>query len=82
MTNNLSSLKLIFICVGQLFYFHQPGPKSNFGYYVTINEANAKLQEVTLSGDSIYDESDENKWLKKLPKVDHAMQKLLILPFY
>ena len=75
-------MKLIFICVGQLFYFHQPGPKANFGYHVILNDANAQLQEVTLSGDSIYDESDEKKWLKQLPKVDHAMQKLLILPFY
>ena len=78
----MNKLQLNFIYVGQLFYFHQPGPKSNFGYYVTIDDANAQLQEVISSGDSIYDESDEKKWLKQLPKVDHAMQKLLILPFY
>ena len=68
--------------VGQLLYFHQPGPKSSVGYYATIDGTNAQFAELMLTGDSIYDEGDEKKWNKRLPKVDHALQKLLILPFY
>ena len=65
-----------------LFYFHLPAPKTSLGYYVKMNDTVAQFQDLIFNGDTIYDKGDENKWHKILPKIKHAMHKLLILPFY
>ena len=59
-----------------------PNPKLEIGYYLIMNGTKIKLQDLELIGDTIYNKGDEKKWYKNLPKVDHAMQKLLVLPFY
>ena len=68
--------------LGKIFYLNLPNPQLEIGYYLYINGAKVQFQDLTLIGDPIYNKGDEKKWYKNLPKVDHAMQKLLVLPFY
>ena len=59
-----------------------PNQNEEFGHQLLIENSTVQFEPLMKYGDKSYVKGNKAKWLEILPKMRHAEQKLLVLPYY